>query len=255
MSPRDGVRGPLLNLADGERITDRNAREVVLLADLEELSISWSRYGHGERGPEPHVHRKHVDSFYVLDGELAFSLGARAERVRLSAGSFLAVPPNLVHSFVNEGTADASFLNFHTPDGGFAEFLRAGGKGGKAAFDSFDPPRDGGLPASAAIVRGPDRGGSSPPGSRGVVLQAVLPELRMTESTLEGPFESDEEGASACANSLYVLSGELEVTIDGAAHRAGPGTLALIAPGSRFAFAQRESRTARLLRVQAPGAE
>jgi quercetin dioxygenase-like cupin family protein len=255
MSPRDGVRRPLLNLADGERITDRKARQVVLLADLEELSISWSRYGHGERGPEPHVHRKHVDSFYVLDGSLAFALGARADPVRLSAGTFLAVPPNLVHSFVNEGTADASFLNFHTPDGGFAEFLRANRDGGKAAFDSFDPPPDGGLPASEAIVRGSDRGDSVRPGNLGVVLEAALPELRMTESALEGPFESDEQEASARADSLYVLSGELEVTVDGAAHRAVPGALALIAPGSRFAFAHRGPGTARLLRVQAPGAE
>jgi quercetin dioxygenase-like cupin family protein len=227
----------------------------VLLADLEELSISWSRYGHGERGPEPHVHREHVDSFYVLDGELAFTVGARADRVRLPAGAFLAVPPNLVHSFVNEGTADAQFLNFHTPDGGFAQFLRAGRDGGKATFDSFDPPTDGGLPASRAIVLEPSRVDPAGPGSLSVVLEATLPELRMTEWALEGPFESDPQEPGARADSLYVLSGELDVTIDGAAHRVGVGTLALIAPGSRHAVAHRGSGRARVLRIQAAGGE
>ena len=140
MLPRDGVHGPLANRVSGETITGRERREVVLLADREELSISWSRYAPGERGPEPHVHREHVDSFYVLDGELAFALGPEAERTRLQAGSLLAVPVNLIHSFVNEGPTEAQFLNFHTPDGGFADFLRAGRGGAEAAFDSCDPP-------------------------------------------------------------------------------------------------------------------
>jgi mannose-6-phosphate isomerase-like protein (cupin superfamily) len=255
MSPSAAAGGRFVNRAKGERITDRRARQVVLLAAMEELSISWSRYGHGERGPEPHVHRKHVDSFYVLDGELAFTVGAGADRVRLPAGAFLAAPPNLVHSFVNEGTGDAKFLNFHTPDGGFAKFLRAGRDGGKAAFDSVHPPPDGGLPASEAIVLGPSRGDPARPGSLSVVLEATLPELHMTEWALEGPFESDQPEAGAHADSLYVLSGELEVTIDGTAHRAGRETLALIPPGSRYALAHRGPGTVRLLRVQAPGWE
>ena len=205
MLSRGGVHGSLANRVTGETITCRERREVVLLADREELSISWSRYAPGERGPEPHVHREHVDSFYVLDGELAFALGPEADWTRLRAGDFLAVPVNLIHSFVNEGPREAQFLNFHTPDGGFADFLRAGRGGGEAAFDSCDPPEDGGLPASEAIVCGPGEGERAESGSGMVVLKAALPELRMTEWELPGPFESDLHLAAAGVESLYVL--------------------------------------------------
>jgi quercetin dioxygenase-like cupin family protein len=255
MLPRGGVHGPLANRVSGETITGRERREVVLLADRQELSISWSRYAPGERGPEPHVHREHVDSFYVLDGELAFALGPEAERTRLSAGGFLAVPVNLIHSFVNEGPTEAQFLNFHTPDGGFAGFLRAGRDGGVAAFDSCDPPEKGGLPASEAIVCGPGEGERVQSGSGVVVHKAALPELRMTEWELLGPFESDLHLVEARVDSLYVLAGVLEVTIDGTSHRAGPGTLATVAPGSRYGLVHRGTGRARVLRIQAPGGE
>ncbi len=255
MLPRDGVHGPLANRVSGETITGRERREVVLLADREELSISWSRYAPGERGPEPHVHRQHVDSFYVLDGELGFALGPEAERIRLGAGGFLAVPVNLIHSFANEGPTGAQFLNFHTPDGGFADFLRAGRGGGEAGFDSSHPPEDGGVPASEAIVCGPGEGERAQSGSGMVVHKAALPELRMTEWELPGPCESDLHLAEARVDSLYALAGELEVTIDGTSHAAGPGTLATVAPGSRFGLVHRGSGTARVLRIQTPGEE
>lgn len=247
--------GPLLHRSNGETITDRKTREVVLLVDREELSISWSRYAQGERGPEPHVHREHVDSFYVVHGELAFELGPGADPVSLQAGGFLAVPPNLVHSFVNEGADEAGFLNFHAPDGGFAEFLRASRAGGEGAFDSFDPPPDGGLPAAEAILRGPRQDGRARTGNPEVVLEAALSELRVAEWKLEGPFESGRQAADAGVGALYVLAGELEVAIGADVHRAGPETLVLVAPGSRYAFAHRASSTARVLSVQAPDGE
>lgn len=136
----------------GETITDTERRNVVLLVDREELSITRSRYAPGERGPDPHVHREHTDSFYVLEGELAFRLGPDGQDLRVPAGTFVAVPPNLVHSFQNAGGTDARFLNFHTPDGGFARYMRDLRDGNEASFDSFDPPPDGGLPARDAIV-------------------------------------------------------------------------------------------------------
>jgi quercetin dioxygenase-like cupin family protein len=137
--------------AAGEPITDRPEREVRLLADLEELGASWSRYGPGERGPEAHVHREHTDSFYVLDGELTFELGCNRARVVAPAGALIAVPPGVVHSFGNESERDACFLNLHTPGVGFGDYLR----GGKHDFDQHDPPADGGPPASTALVQLP----------------------------------------------------------------------------------------------------
>ena len=48
-------------------------------------------------GPEPHTHDDHVDSFYVLEGEAAFVVGG--EKLLVGAGSFVAAPPGIVHTF------------------------------------------------------------------------------------------------------------------------------------------------------------
>src|SRR5262245_38155529 len=121
-----------------ETITDRAERRIVMLAARDELTVTWTRYAPGERGPDLHVHREHTDAFYVLDGELTFELGpGGVERVRVPRGGFVAVPPNVAHSFVNEGGADAFFLNFHAPDKGFAASMRARRDGGDEPWDSF----------------------------------------------------------------------------------------------------------------------
>jgi uncharacterized cupin superfamily protein len=55
---------------DGEVITQRERRDVVLLVGEPALTVTFSRYAPGERGPDLHVHREHIDAFYVLEGEL-----------------------------------------------------------------------------------------------------------------------------------------------------------------------------------------
>ena len=74
-------------------------------------------------------------------------------RVRAPAGSYVAVPPNVVHTFVNASGDDATWLNFHAPDRGFAAYLRAARDGRDAAWDSFDPPMDGGRSPGDVVVR------------------------------------------------------------------------------------------------------
>ena len=163
--------------ARGETITARERRDVVILAEHPELTVTWSRYAGGERGPDLHVHREHTDAFYVLEGELTFTVGPEAEQVTVSPGAFVAVPPNIVHTFSNDSGADASWLNLHAPDTGFAAFLRAARDGRESAWDSFDPPADGGLPAAGVIVTGPDEGERT----GGGLLKAALPGLRVVE--------------------------------------------------------------------------
>ncbi len=50
----------------------------------------------GWAGPVPHVHRRHEELWYVLEGEFEFLLGD--ERVTVGAGTFVRVPPGLVHA-------------------------------------------------------------------------------------------------------------------------------------------------------------
>jgi mannose-6-phosphate isomerase-like protein (cupin superfamily) len=133
---------------EGETVTDRPERTIRILADLEELCLTWTRYVPGEEGPGPHIHREHVDSFYILSGELNFGLGPDVERVKAGPGTFVLAPPEVVHTFRNDGPGEATWLNLHAPSKGFASFLRDP----DFVWDSFDAPADGGRPLSEAIV-------------------------------------------------------------------------------------------------------
>ena len=135
---------------EGEIVTDEPDHYVEIHVDRPELALTYSRYSAGKSGPESHVHREHTDSFHVLSGELVFEVGPGGERVTAGPGTFVSVPPGVVHTFRNEGPGEARFLNAHTPSKGFADHLRGGSKPG-SGFDSFDPPEDGGRPASEAI--------------------------------------------------------------------------------------------------------
>jgi quercetin dioxygenase-like cupin family protein len=161
---------------EGETITEKERRQVVIVAERPDLTVTWSRYASGEPGPDLHVHREHTDAFYVLEGELTFPVGpGGAERLRVAAGGFVAVPPNVVHTYVNESGADARWLNFHVPDTGFASYLRGLRHGRVPEFDQFDPPADGGRPAADVIVGEP----------RDIPVE--LPELSVAEVDAAGP--------------------------------------------------------------------
>ena len=243
----------LIPPGEGETITDTELRNVVLLAERDELTITRSRYAPGERGPDPHVHREHTDSFYVLEGELAFTLGPDGEDVRVPAGAFVAVPPNVVHSFNNASAADARFLNFHTPDGGFAQYMRDSRDGNEASFDSFDPPPDAGLPASEAIVSGPGEGERMARGTRDARMKCVLDDLCLSEWALTGPYGGpDEHHHDRHVDAFYVLEGELAMTVEGETSSAGPHTLASVPPGVGHTFAHTRDAPSRILNVHAP---
>ena len=66
-------------------------------------------------GPEAHAHAAEDDAFYVLEGELTFTAG-EAQLVA-GPGTFVLVPPGVVHTFANRGDTVARFLNVHAPAG------------------------------------------------------------------------------------------------------------------------------------------
>jgi mannose-6-phosphate isomerase-like protein (cupin superfamily) len=69
----------------------------------------------GFAGPRPHVHRKHEELFYVLDGEFDFFVDDHS--VRLGPGSFIHVPPGVLHDFRNPGGLPARWLGIASPGG------------------------------------------------------------------------------------------------------------------------------------------
>ena len=66
-------------------------------------------------GPEAHAHAEEDDAFYVLEGELVFTVDG--EEVVAGAGTFVLVPPRVVHTFANRSDRVARFVNIHAPAG------------------------------------------------------------------------------------------------------------------------------------------
>jgi quercetin dioxygenase-like cupin family protein len=85
-------------------------------------------------GPPPHVHRNEDETFYILDGEFAFSLGDAA--IRAAAGSVVHAPRNVPHGFTNIGALPGRMLVIVTP-AGFEAFLE---EAGEETVDGSSPP-------------------------------------------------------------------------------------------------------------------
>jgi quercetin dioxygenase-like cupin family protein len=67
----------------------------------------------GGRKPPPHIHTNCEEAFYVLDGEVEFSLGGTTTVGR--AETFVLVPGGIAHTFGNAGTEPARLLIIHAP--------------------------------------------------------------------------------------------------------------------------------------------
>jgi len=106
----------LIRPDEGERV-----RQHRILAELPELE-AFELWFEPDFVVEPHTHADHTDSFYVLEGEVEFFLDGSWNRC--GPGTFLSVPPNITHGFRPCGE-NFRLLNFHTPNVGFIERLRA----------------------------------------------------------------------------------------------------------------------------------
>jgi uncharacterized cupin superfamily protein len=253
------ARTVLLRPGDGETIFDQPERTIRILADCDELALTWFRYEPGQEGPEPHVHRRHTDAFYVVDGELELGLGPEVTRLTGAAGSLAAAPPNVVHTFRNGSDETVVFLNIHAPNMGFTEMLRAARDGrdeGAGEFDQFDPPADGGRPLSNAAFNGPGEGEPITIGESSAVLKADGPDVggffSLAETTLAPGFQgqaSNRDGA--LVDGFYVLEGMLSLQLGDQQVEVGRGAFALM-PAGKATFANRSAHEVRVLNLIAP---
>jgi len=71
-------------------------------------------------GPPPHVHSREDESFYVLEGEVTFTVDGRDTVAQ--AGTFVQAPRDIPHAFENRTSTPARMLILCVP-AGFEKFL------------------------------------------------------------------------------------------------------------------------------------
>jgi quercetin dioxygenase-like cupin family protein len=99
----------------------------------------------GSDGPPPHLHRQHQEAFFVVDGTLTFRVGE--ETIEARAGSFIFIPPGVVHAFSNRSEAPATCVNAYVPgafEGFFVEMgeAMAGGRPDPAEVERLSAKYD-----------------------------------------------------------------------------------------------------------------
>lgn len=254
----------LLRDGDGEFVSDRTARTVMIKAGHPALAMTHSRYAPGEEGPSLHVHEHHADFWWILAGELTFDLasGDAAVPTRVGAGGFVMTPPGLAHAFRNAGDDEVRFLNMHAPGCGFDDYMRALRDGRRRAAEKFDqwpPPPDGGRPASDAVVlhAGEGRPLNLGPANRGLIKAGGgdgIGSLTVVEyefgAGFPGPLPHTHK---ELVDGFWVLDGQLDLLVGDEWTQAGPGDYAIIPPGNVHTFANRGERPVRMLNIMAPG--
>jgi mannose-6-phosphate isomerase-like protein (cupin superfamily) len=85
------------------------------------FSMSEGTIPAGTSGPPPHAHRQTTDTYYVLEGTLRVTIGDR--ELDAPVGSYILVPPGVVHTFANTSAEPARILNINAP-GGWEHYLR-----------------------------------------------------------------------------------------------------------------------------------
>ena len=143
--------GVVLRPGEGESLFDGR---IVIKANFDELCITES---HFDRRPRRSGSRTSTGSTRIRStSSRAGSQSWSTTRRSCSRGRFRSA---LARGRARlQDTSPARFLNFHTPDGGFAGNLQARDRGEPGGFDSFDAPPGAAAPGTDAVFLGPGEG-------------------------------------------------------------------------------------------------
>jgi quercetin dioxygenase-like cupin family protein len=218
----------MVEIGEGEVIFGSPKLDVTLLADIDQLAVVEVRAAPGWGGTALHVHARHAEAVFVIEGTVDLRLEDRVHRIGPETWAF--VPPEVVHTFEVTGDAQARFLVLHAPGSGYGDYVR----GSAATFDQLSPldvvARDPGL----AVVR---RAGGSDgdkitdrPERRATVLVEV-DELTISEFDY-GP---GERGAPRHvhrehADAFLILEGEFTFHMHDGSQTLPAGTLVVFPP-------------------------
>ncbi|HEX5271407.1 MAG TPA: quercetin 2,3-dioxygenase [Gemmataceae bacterium] len=91
-------------------------------------------------GPPPHIHSREEVGFYVLEGEITFTVNG--ERVVATAGTFANMPVGTPHSFKNESARPARMLISLAPAGLEQMFMEVGVPLAEGVTTALPPTRE-----------------------------------------------------------------------------------------------------------------
>ena len=91
-------------------------------------------------GPPPHVHSREEEGFYVLEGEITFTING--EKVVAKAGTFANMPVGTPHSFKNESDKPAKMLISVAPAGMEQMFFEVGVPLAEGATTTLPPTKE-----------------------------------------------------------------------------------------------------------------
>lgn len=91
-------------------------------------------------GPPPHVHSREEEGFYVLDGEITFTVNG--EKIVAKAGMFANMPVGTSHSFKNESDRPAKMLISVAPAGLEKMFFEVGVPLAEGAITALPPSHE-----------------------------------------------------------------------------------------------------------------
>jgi mannose-6-phosphate isomerase-like protein (cupin superfamily) len=222
---------------------------IVLKSALPELCLTESWHSSARLGAAPHYHVNHADSFYVLEGEMAFLI--HDEEHVLGPGDCVCAPPGVVHGF--RSLSPAHWLNMHTPNSGFCAHLQSLDGGGAGGFDNVDCEAGDSIgPVDEAILLRAGEGERLETEHRVATIKIGRDELCLIEFELKPTFGGpDVHEHNDHIDSFFVLDGEVGFTMNGGSFAAGPGTFVAATLGSQHAFTN-AGGPGRLLNIHAP---
>jgi len=91
-------------------------------------------------GPPPHVHSREEEGFYILEGEITFTVNG--EKIVAKTGTFANMPVGTPHSFKNESSKPAKMLISVAPAGLEQMFFEVGLPLAEGATTALPPTQD-----------------------------------------------------------------------------------------------------------------
>jgi quercetin dioxygenase-like cupin family protein len=246
----------MVEIGEGELLFRREELDVTLLVDSEHLAAVYSRAAPGWGRTPLHVHARHAEVVFVLEGELALRLEDRVHRLDSETWAF--VPPGVVHTFEVTGGVgsteppesggagfagagagsdeQARFLVLHAPGSGYGDYVRGSG----APFDQQPPPEYATGDPGLVIVRrtgGKDGETIADVAERRSTILVDADELTLCEFMRgAGVRGATRHVHHHHADAFFVLEGELTFLLAEGSLRAPAGTLAVYPPGVVHGF-------------------